>query len=54
MDIHLKFFILSRPEDWIKGAFCGVAGSSLQEFALHDVAEYDHEPRYWLFSKLLD
>ena len=41
-DIPLKFFILSRPEDWIKNAFRHVARSSLlQEFALHDVPKSD-------------
>ena len=41
-DIPLKFFILSRPEDWIKRTFSHVARSSLlQEFTLHDVAESD-------------
>ena len=38
----LKFFILSRPEDWIKWAFDHVSRSLLlQEFILHDVAKSD-------------
>ena len=38
----LKFFIVSRPEDWIKKAFRQVANPLLlQEFALHDVAKSD-------------
>ena len=42
VDIPLKFFILSRPEHWIKRAFRRVARASLiQEFALHDVAKSD-------------
>ena len=41
-DIPLKFFILSRPEDWIERAFRRVNRSSLlQEFPLHDVAKAD-------------
>ena len=41
-DIPLKFFILSRPENWIKRAFRRVARPSLvQEFSLHDIAKSD-------------
>ena len=41
-DIPLKFFIASRPEDWIKDALRPVVGPSLfQEFSLHDVAKAD-------------
>ena len=41
-DIPVKFFMLSRPEDWIKRAFRRIARPSLlQEFCLHDVAKSD-------------
>ena len=41
-DIPLRFFIVSRPEGWIKSAFRHAVRSSLvQEFALHDVAKSD-------------
>ena len=41
-DLPLKFFILSRPENWIKRAFRRVARPSLlREFSLHDVAKSD-------------
>ena len=39
-DIPLKFFVLSRPEDWIKNAFRHNP-SSLQVFALHEVPKSD-------------
>ena len=42
VDTPLKFFIVSRPEDWIKKAFRQVARPLLlQEFVLHDVAKSD-------------
>ena len=40
-DIPLKFFILSRPEDWIKNAFRHNDPSSLRVFSLHEVAKTD-------------
>ena len=41
-DVPLKFFILSRPEDWIKQAFDHVSRESLlREFTLHNVAKSD-------------
>ena len=41
-DVPLKFFILSRPEDWIKRTFGQAARSSLlREFTLHDIAKSD-------------
>ena len=41
-DIPLKFFVLSRPEDWIKSAFRHKnAPSLLRIFSLHDVAKSD-------------
>ena len=39
-DIPLKFFVVSRPEDWIKNAFLHNP-SSLQVFSLHEVAKSD-------------
>lgn len=38
-DIPLKFFISSRPEAWIQGAFESSDAHSLKIFRLHDVAQ---------------
>ena len=53
----LKFFILSRPEDWIKRALRRVARPSLlQEFSLHNVAKSDvqRDIKTYLTSALSD
>ena len=56
-DIPLKFFILSRSEDWIKRAFHRVARPSLlHEFTLHHVAksEVQRDIKTYLTSALSD
>ena len=52
-DVPLKFFILSRPEDWIKRAFGQAARSTLlREFTLHDVAKSDVQRDIETYLKL--
>ena len=42
VNVSLKFFILSQPEDWIKQAFDHISRALLlQEFTLHNVAKSD-------------
>ena len=40
-DIPVKFFLLSRPEEWIKNTFSHNDPSSLRTFSLHEVAKSD-------------